>query len=61
MGIAVVVVEGAGAALISGNLISGAKDGGIVGMRWDDVATGDLAKAGAETFPHLTVSGNSVS
>jgi uncharacterized secreted repeat protein (TIGR03808 family) len=60
-GIGVSVVEGSGAALISGNLISGARKGAIVGMRWKEVATGDLAKPGAETFSHLTINGNSVS
>jgi uncharacterized secreted repeat protein (TIGR03808 family) len=61
MGIGVSVVEGSGAALISGNLISGASKGAIVGMRWKEAATGDLAEPGAETFPHLTINCNSVS
>jgi hypothetical protein len=55
------VVEGAGPALIADNLISGAGRGAIVGMRWDEVATGDLAVAGAESHPQLTIQGNRVS
>jgi uncharacterized secreted repeat protein (TIGR03808 family) len=60
-GIVVTVVEGAGPALIANNLISGAIDAAIIGMRWDEVATGDLALAGAEAYPQLTISGNNVS
>ena len=45
IGIAVSVVEGGGPALISGNLITGASEGAILGMRWEDVATGELAAA----------------
>jgi uncharacterized secreted repeat protein (TIGR03808 family) len=61
VGIGVSVVEGVGPALISGNLISDAERGGIVGMRWNDVATGELGQEGAEDFPQLTVTGNQVS
>ena len=61
VGVVVSVADGAGAALISDNLISGAERGAIVGMRWGEVATGDLAAGGAEQFPHLTVEGNQVS
>jgi uncharacterized secreted repeat protein (TIGR03808 family) len=59
VGIGVSVVEGAGSALIADNLISGATRGGILGMRWADFVTGDLAREGAEEWPHLTVQGNS--
>jgi uncharacterized secreted repeat protein (TIGR03808 family) len=45
VGIAVSVVEGVGAAVITDNLIDGAKSGGIVGYRWVDAATDDLAKS----------------
>ena len=58
IGIGVSVVEGAGPTIIANNLISGAEQGAILGMRWDDVATGDLAEAGAEEWPHLTIEGN---
>ena len=59
IGIAVSVVEGGGPALISGNLISGASEGAILGMRWEDVATGELA-AGEEAIEGVTVEGNVV-
>ena len=37
------VVEGAGSAVISDNVIDGAQNGAIVGYRWADAVTGDLA------------------
>jgi uncharacterized secreted repeat protein (TIGR03808 family) len=58
VGIAVSVVEGAGPAVISDNIIAEAEKGAIFGMRWEEVATGDLAREGAEAWPHLTISGN---
>jgi uncharacterized secreted repeat protein (TIGR03808 family) len=58
VGIAVSVVEGAGSALIADNLIAGAERGAILGMRWAEPVTGDLAEDGAEAFPHLTIRGN---
>jgi uncharacterized secreted repeat protein (TIGR03808 family) len=61
VGIGVSVVEGSGPALIAGNLISGSKRAAILGMRWREVASGDLASPGAQTFPGVTVSGNQVS
>ncbi len=61
VGVGVTVVEGAGAALISNNLISGADKGAILGMRWAEVVTGDLAEGGAEDYPHLAIAGHSVS
>jgi uncharacterized secreted repeat protein (TIGR03808 family) len=61
LGIAVTVVDGAGSAVISDNLISGATDGAIVGMRWAETVTGDLAQSGADRFPHLLVERNRVS
>jgi uncharacterized secreted repeat protein (TIGR03808 family) len=57
-GIAVTVVEGAGGAIISDNVISETTDGAIVGFRWTDAASGDLSLPGAESFSHLTISGN---
>ncbi|MFN4168573.1 MAG: TIGR03808 family TAT-translocated repetitive protein [Pannonibacter phragmitetus] len=60
LGIAVTVVDGAGAAVIQGNIISGARRGAIVGHRWREAVTGDLA--GASTVPkHLAIAGNTVS
>ena len=60
VGIAVSVVEGSGAAVISDNLIAGADLGAILGMRWTDKASGDLARTGAEAFPHLMIERNRV-
>jgi uncharacterized secreted repeat protein (TIGR03808 family) len=57
-GIAVSVVEGAGAAVISGNMISQTPNGAIVGHRWGKPATGDLALPGAAGFAHLTIAAN---
>lgn len=57
-GIAVSVARGAGDAAISGNLISGAKLGAIVGMEWSKPVTGDLLKDGAARYPQLTVANN---
>ena len=61
VGIAVSVVDGAGSAVISDNLISGADKGAVVGMRWDKAATGDLAENGAERYPNLLVERNRIS
>ncbi|MBL8583069.1 MAG: TIGR03808 family TAT-translocated repetitive protein [Rhizobiaceae bacterium] len=60
-GIVVSVVEGAGPAIVSDNVIDGAARGAIIGQRWAEPATGDLAKGGAEAFAHLTVERNRVS
>ncbi len=57
VGIAVSVVEGVGTAMLSGNLIDGAKDGAIVGYRWKERATGDLVAGGDAPAP-LVVEGN---
>ncbi len=59
-GITVSVAKGAGAAMISDNLISGARRGGIVGMEWKKPVTGDLAKEGAGSYEQLTISNNRV-
>lgn len=60
-GIAVSVVEGAGPAVIADNVIEAAPEGAIVGYRWADPATPDLARSGAGGFPNLTVERNRVS
>lgn len=60
-GIVVSVVEGAGSAIVSDNVIDGALRGAIVGQRWAEPATGDLALGGGEEFAHLTVERNHVS
>jgi uncharacterized secreted repeat protein (TIGR03808 family) len=61
LGIVVSVVDGAGSAIISDNLIAGATSGAIVGMRWSETVTGDLALTGADRYPHLLVERNRVS
>jgi uncharacterized secreted repeat protein (TIGR03808 family) len=57
-GIAVSVVQGAGGAAITGNIIQNAKRGAVVGMEWHKPVTGDLAQDGAERYPQLKLSGN---
>lgn len=57
IGIAVSVADGAGPAVISDNLISGAEQGAILGMKWDQAATGELIDS-AETVPRVSVKGN---
>lgn len=59
-GIAVSVVEGTGSAIITDNVIDGALRGAIVGHRWADAVTGDLAKESPD-LPGLTVARNRVS
>lgn len=59
-GITVSVAPGAGTSLISGNLISGARQGAIVGMEWNKPVTGDLAKEGAANYAQLTINNNRV-
>jgi uncharacterized secreted repeat protein (TIGR03808 family) len=60
-GIAVTVVEGAGAALIADNVIAGSREAAVVGHRWAEIATGDLAREPDGRFAHLTVERNRVS
>jgi uncharacterized secreted repeat protein (TIGR03808 family) len=57
-GIAVTVVEGAGSAVISNNIVQGSRTGAINGYRWLDKTTGELN--GSTDWPNLTVSGNQV-
>lgn len=57
IGIGVSVAKGAGSAIVSGNAVSGATIGAVVGMDADKVTTGDLAK-GATAPASLAVSGN---
>jgi uncharacterized secreted repeat protein (TIGR03808 family) len=60
-GIAVSVVEGAGPTVISDNVIDGTQNGAIVGQRWSDPVTGDLASLGNAGYAHLTVERNHAS
>ncbi|WP_309084126.1 TIGR03808 family TAT-translocated repetitive protein [Chelativorans sp.] len=58
LGIGVSVVEGSGSALITDNIIEGAERGAIVGHRWAEAVTRDLALQEESGFAHLTVRGN---
>ncbi|MEM8814040.1 MAG: TIGR03808 family TAT-translocated repetitive protein, partial [Pseudomonadota bacterium] len=58
IGIAVTVVEGSGNAVIANNVISETPRGAIVGFRWSERVTEDLAITGADDWKHLTVRGN---
>ncbi|MDJ0933169.1 hypothetical protein [Breoghania sp.] len=60
VGIAVSVVDGARSTVISGNILSDVKNGAIVGYRWRERASDDLAKDPG-TWPHLSVTANRVS
>jgi len=59
-GIAVSVAQGAGAAVIADNLISGVRRGAIVGMELNNPVTGDLIKDGAGRYAQLSIGGNRV-
>jgi uncharacterized secreted repeat protein (TIGR03808 family) len=61
VGITVTVVEGTGSAVISDNVIDQARDGAIVGYRWAEPATGDLAREGSASHANLTIERNRVS
>ncbi|QND52322.1 TIGR03808 family TAT-translocated repetitive protein [Phyllobacterium sp. 628] len=60
-GIYVSVVDGVGPAIITGNIIENAVKGGIIGHRWMNVATGDLAKQSTSGFDKLIVERNILS
>jgi len=59
-GIAVTVVEGAGKASIANNIISGFSKGAIIGHRWKEAITGDLALRGNDGHEHLSIERNTV-
>ncbi|MET0597625.1 MAG: TIGR03808 family TAT-translocated repetitive protein [Mesorhizobium sp.] len=59
-GIGVSVVEGTGAAVIADNIIEGAVNGAIVGHRWAEPATGDLAQGSGGRPANITVERNRV-
>ncbi|MCB1509216.1 MAG: TIGR03808 family TAT-translocated repetitive protein, partial [Hyphomicrobiaceae bacterium] len=62
IGIAVSAVEGSGSAVITDNLIADATRGAVLGMRWREIATGELADGTASDTPaHVSVSRNRVS
>ena len=58
VGIAVTVMDGAGATVISDNIIDSAPGGAIVGFHRHDAVTGDLAGAGDLHWRHLTIQRN---
>lgn len=58
IGIAVSVAEGAGSAVISGNMISHPVGSAIQAFEWAEAVSGDLAIDGADSYPNLTVFGN---
>lgn len=58
-GVSVSVADGAGTAVITGNLIAGAMRGAIVGTDFAKVITGDLVKEPTR-FAQLQISGNRV-
>jgi uncharacterized secreted repeat protein (TIGR03808 family) len=60
-GIVVSVVEGAGTAVISDNVIDGALNGAVIGQRWAEPVTADLTQLSKSGFAHLTVERNRVS
>ncbi len=59
-GITVTVVPGAGSAVITDNLISGARLGAIVGMEWTKPVAPDLGKDAGPRYAQLSIDGNSV-
>jgi uncharacterized secreted repeat protein (TIGR03808 family) len=59
-GITVSVAPGAGAAVISDNMISDVRSGAIVGMEWKKAVTGDLSKDGGARYAQLSIGGNRV-
>lgn len=60
VGVEISVAPGAGHATLVGNTIAAAKRGAIVGMRWHERATGDLALTGAKEWPTIRLAENTV-
>jgi uncharacterized secreted repeat protein (TIGR03808 family) len=60
IGIAVSVAPGAATTLIADNVITDFRRGAIVGMAGAKPVTADLSQGGAESYTHLTISGNRV-
>lgn len=54
IGIGVSVVENSGAVTLAGNIVSGATEGSIVGMRWTEIAEPDLL-ANAGRYGHVSL------
>ena len=60
-GIAVSVADGAGKAVITGNVFDEMKTGAVFGHAWDKIVTGDMAKHGNQGFANVTVERNEAS
>lgn len=60
IGIGVSVMDGAGTALLDGNLISGAPRGAVVGLDHAKPVTSDLTANGAQRFTQLALGSNTV-
>jgi uncharacterized secreted repeat protein (TIGR03808 family) len=60
IGIGVTVAPGAGTALVSNNMISGTPRGAVVGLDHAKPVTPDLTAEGAQRYPQVAVSGNTV-
>ncbi|GGB50246.1 Tat protein [Roseibium aquae] len=57
-GIAVTVVDGAGSAVVTNNVIQGSRRGAILGYRWLDQTTNELN--GSLAFANLSIEGNQI-
>jgi uncharacterized secreted repeat protein (TIGR03808 family) len=60
-GIAVSVAEGAGKAVITGNVFDDVSAGAVLGHAWAKIVTGDMAKHGNQGFANVTVERNEAS
>lgn len=60
-GVAVSVAEGAGKAVITGNVFDEMKTGAVFGHAWDKIVSGDMAKHGNQGFANVTVERNEAS
>lgn len=52
------VVEGIGSVSITDNVISDITAGAVVGYRWQDAVTADLARTPSSDYPQLQITGN---
>ena len=59
VGIKVSVAPGAGHARVSGNIVSGSREHGFVGVQWDDIVSTNLS-ADSHGFPNIAIEGNSI-
>ncbi len=57
-GIYVTVVDGAGSANITDNMLAEIREAGVRGYHWNEPVTGDLTQSGAGEFPNLNITGN---